>query len=237
MHLCTVFGNIQSRVAQWRSLTHAFPQVLTAWARTLKASLVPSFKPWYISTDILLYTSSLELIQISWNSASFDQHLSSLHFLVSGNHHSIGLLQVKKNIFFMASTSEIIWQMPFCVWFRCVVRMIAFPSLLELNSAPSVPCILGLSHVFSGMSTMLRWLLSIRCFIGKPEIKHPFLMSFLWWLCPSGDFLMQFINLFLLQYPQRLGDILELYSLLWVMAFASIFLFSDKHRKPSGAWS
>lgn len=101
MYLCTVFWNIQSRVARRRSLAHAFPQVLTAWARTLKASLVPSFKPWYVSTDVLLYTSSLELIQISWNSASFDQHLSSLYFLVSGNHHSTALLQVKKSIFFL----------------------------------------------------------------------------------------------------------------------------------------
>lgn len=189
IHLCTVFWNIQSGVAQRRSLTHAFPQVLTAWARTLQASLVPSFKPWSISTDILLYTSSLELIQISWNSASFVQRLSSLHFLISGNRHSTGLLQVKK-VFFMASTSEIIWQMPFCVWFHCVVRIIPFPSLLELNSALSVPCILDLSHAFSGSSTMLWWQLNVRYFTGKPEIKRPCLRSFLWWLCPSGDFLM-----------------------------------------------
>lgn len=101
IHLCTVFWNIQSGVVRRRSLTHAFPQVLTAWARTLQASLVPSFKPWSISTDILLYTSSLKLIQISWNSASFDQRLSSLHFLISGNHHSTGLLQVKKKKYFL----------------------------------------------------------------------------------------------------------------------------------------
>lgn len=127
--------------------------------------------------------------------------------------------------FFTASTSEIIWQMPFCVWFRCIVRMIPFPSLLEINSAPSIPCILDLSHVFSGSSTMLRWQLSIRYFTGKPEIKACFLCPFFGGCVHLVTFLCSSLIYFLLQYPQRLGDILELYSLLWVMAFASIFFF------------